>query len=206
MSDQGKGIDQENLPRIFEPFFTTKEPGKGPGLGLAMVYGIVKSHSGFCIVASTPGKGSSFAVYLPVAGMSEEEEVLPHPDDQEMRANILIVDDEELVVAMLAEHLHNLGCQTFQASNGRDALEILAQHTDELDAVILDINMPVMDGKTAFEKMVDIKPGLKVLIASGYSLGGQAEELLQRGAHDFIQKPYRLDNIIEKIKQVLNQE
>jgi len=205
VSDQGKGIDQENLSRIFEPFFTTKEPGKGPGLGLAMVYGIVKSHSGFCIVTSTPGKGSSFAVYLPVAGTSEEEEVLPHTDDQEMKANILIVDDEELVVAMLAEHLHNLGCYTFQASNGKEALEILAQHPDELDAVILDINMPVMDGKTAFEKMLDIKPGLKVLVASGHSLGGQAEELLQKGAHCFIQKPYRLDNIVEKIKQVLKQ-
>ena len=205
VSDQGKGIGREILPRIFEPFFTTKEFGKGPGLGLAIVYGIVKSHKGFCIVASKPGKGSSFSVYLPVAGTSKEEEVLLHPDDQEMKANILIVDDEELVVSMLAEHLHNLGCQTFQAGNGKEALEILAQHTDELDVVILDINMPVMDGKTAFEKMVDIKPGLKVLVASAYSLDGQAEEMLQKGAHGFIQKPYRLDNIVVKIKQVLKQ-
>ncbi|MBE9520747.1 MAG: response regulator [Proteobacteria bacterium] len=205
VSDQGEGIDQEILPRIFEPFFTTKELGKGTGLGLAMVYGIVKSHKGFCIVSSTPGKGSSFAVYLPVAGMSEEEEVPAHAADQIMKANILIVDDEELVASMLAEHLHNLGCQTFQASNGEEALEILAQHLDELDVVILDINMPVMDGKAAYEKMIDIKPELKVLVASGYTLNGQAEELLQKGAHGFIQKPYSLENIAAKIMQVLKQ-
>jgi CheY-like chemotaxis protein len=205
VTDQGEGIDQEILPRIFEPFFTTKELGKGTGLGLAMVYGIVKSHKGFCIVASTPGKGSSFAVYLPMAGSSEEEEILPQAVDEQLKANILIVDDEELVASMLAEHLYNLGCRTFQAGNGEEALEILALHIDELDVVILDINMPVMDGKAAYEKMVEMKPDLKVLVASGYTLNGQAEELLQKGAHGFIQKPYSLENIAAKIRQVLKQ-
>ncbi len=205
VTDQGEGIDQEILPRIFEPFFTTKELGKGTGLGLAMVYGIVKSHKGFCIVASTQGKGSSFAVYLPVAGSSEEEEILPQAVDQALKATILIVDDEELVASMLAEHLYNLGCRTFQAGNGEEALEILALHIDELDVVILDINMPVMDGKAAYEKMVEMKPDLKVLVASGYTLNGQAEELLQKGAHGFIQKPYSLENIAAKIRQVLKQ-
>jgi signal transduction histidine kinase/ActR/RegA family two-component response regulator/HAMP domain-containing protein len=204
VADKGEGIDQEILPRIFEPFFTTKEFGKGTGLGLAMVYGIVKSHKGFCIVSSSPGKGSSFAVYLPVAGTAEDEEEMEHTADQLMKANVLIVDDEELVVSMLAEHLQNLGCHTFLAGNGEEALEILTQNLEELDVVILDINMPVMDGKAAYEKMVEIKPELKVLVASGYSLNGQAEELLQKGAHGFIQKPYSLENIAAKIRQVLS--
>jgi signal transduction histidine kinase/CheY-like chemotaxis protein/HAMP domain-containing protein len=205
VADQGEGIDQEILTRIFEPFFTTKEFGKGTGLGLAMVYGIVKSHKGFCIVSSSLGKGSSFAVYLPVAGKAEDEEEMEHVTDQLMNANVLIVDDEELVVSMLAEHLHNLGCQTFQASNGEEALQILSQNLEELDVVILDINMPVMDGKKAYEKMAEMKPELKVLVASGYTLNGQAEELLQKGAHGFIQKPYSLENIAAKIRQVLKQ-
>jgi len=203
VSDQGEGIDQQILPEIFEPFFTTKKLGEGTGLGLAMVYGIVKSHKGFWIVSSTSGKGSSFAIYLPVAGSTEKEEVQAHASDQIMKANILIVDDEELVASMLAEHLHNLGYRTFLAGNGEEALEALAHHIDELDVVILDINMPVMDGKAAYEKMVEMKPDLKVLVASGYTLNGQAEELLQKGAHGFIQKPYSLEDIAAKITQVL---
>jgi len=203
VSDEGEGIDKEILPRIFEPFFTTKEFGKGTGLGLAMVYGIVKSHKGFTIVASSPGKGTTFSVYLPVAGLIQEEDSVPAVSDQMLRANILIVDDEELVASMLAEHLQNLGCHTFHASNGEEALALVEQHQDELDVAILDINMPVMDGKAAYEKMIELKPGLKVLIASGFALNGSVEELLAKGAHGFIQKPYSLDNIASKIRQVL---
>jgi len=203
VSDQGEGIDREILPRIFEPFFTTKEFGKGTGLGLAMVYGIVKSHKGFIIVSSLPGTGTAFSVYLPIAGLIQDEEIQPVVADQMLRANILIVDDEELVASMLAEHLQNLGCHTFHASNGKEALDILDQHKDELDVAILDLNMPVMDGHSAFEKMIKIKPELKVLVASGYSQNGSVEEILAKGAHGFIQKPYSLENIAAKIRQVM---
>lgn len=203
VSDQGEGIDKEILPRIFEPFFTTKEFGKGTGLGLAMVYGITKSHKGFIIVANAPGKGTSFSVYLPVAGLTQDEVIEPVISDQMLQANILIVDDEELVASMLAEHLQNLGCFTYHASNGEEALEILAQHKDELDVAILDINMPVMDGKAAYEKMIEIKPDIKVLVASGYIMNGSVKEILDKGAHGFIQKPYSLDNIAAKIRQVI---
>jgi signal transduction histidine kinase/ActR/RegA family two-component response regulator len=203
VSDQGEGIDKEILPRIFEPFFTTKEFGKGTGLGLAMVYGITKSHKGFIIVANAPGKGTSFSVYLPVAGLIQDEVIEPVISDQMLQANILIVDDEELVASMLAEHLQNLGCFTYHASNGEEALEILAQHKDELDVAILDINMPVMDGKAAYEKMIKIKPDIRVLVASGYIMNGSVKEILDKGAHGFIQKPYSLDNIAAKIRQVM---
>jgi len=203
VSDQGEGIDQEILPRIFEPFFTTKEMGKGTGLGLAMVYGIVKSHKGFTIVASSPNKGTSFSVYLPVAGFKEDKVIQPAVSNQMMQIGILIVDDEELVASMLAEHLQNLGSTTFHASNGEEALKILNQNKADLDVAILDLNMPVMDGKAAYEKMMEIKPDLKVLVASGYTLDSNVEEILQKGAHGFIQKPYSLENIAAKIKQII---
>lgn len=203
VSDQGEGIEKETLPRIFEPFFTTKEFGKGTGLGLAMVYGIVKSHKGFIVVASSPGMGTNFSVYLPLADMIQKEVLPTAVPEQVLRANILIVDDEELIATMLAEHLQNLGCRTYQASNGEEALDFLRQHGDELDVAVLDLNMPVMDGKSAYEKMIEIKPELKVLIASGYTLKGSAEEILTKGAQGFIQKPYSLDNIVSKIRQVL---
>ena len=203
VADQGEGIDQEILPRIFEPFFTTKELGKGTGLGLAMVYGIVKSHKGFIIVASSPGKGTTFSVYLPTAGFIEDEIIHPAVSDQMIRAGVLIIDDEELVASMLAEHLQNLGCHTFHANNGVEALDILQQNKDDINVAILDLNMPVMDGKGAYEKMMKIKPDLKVLVASGYTLDSYVEEILNKGAHAFIQKPYSLENIAAKIKQII---
>ncbi len=203
IADQGEGIDKEVLPRIFEPFFTTKEFGKGTGLGLAMVYGIVKSHKGFLIVSSTPGQGTTFAVYLPLSETAREEESLEPSPDEGLRATVLIVDDEKFIAAMLAEHLQNLGCRTFQASNGEEALTFLAEHSNEIDIAILDLNMPVMDGTSTYEKMKEIDSDLKVIVASGYSLKGSAEEILAQGAQGFIQKPYSLDTIVAKIRQVL---
>ena len=206
VSDQGQGIDSEIMPRIFDPFFTTKEFGKGTGLGLAMVYGIVKSHKGFITVSSSPGHETVFSVYLPEAAQIQDEEVLQEISDEGLEASILIVDDEELVSLMLAEHLQNLGCRTYNARDGREALDIVSRHKDELDVVILDINMPVMDGKTAYEKMMALKPDLKVLVASGYSLNGVAKEILARGADGFVQKPYSLENITAKIRQIRSRE
>ena len=203
VSDQGEGIDREILPRIFEPFFTTKEFGEGTGLGLAMVYGIVKNHKGFILISSSPGKGSSFSVYLPVARLEQANEIQPETSDQMLRANILIVDDEELVAFMLAQHLQNLGCRTFNASNGEEAIDILEKHKHEIDIAILDLNMPVMDGKEAFEKMIELKPDIKVLISSGFSKNGAVEEILAKGAYGFIEKPFSLDNISAKIREVL---
>jgi signal transduction histidine kinase/ActR/RegA family two-component response regulator len=205
VSDQGEGIDRDILPRIFEPFFTTREFGKGTGLGLAMAHGIVKSHKGFIHVSSTPGKGTSFSVYLPVARLEEDSEVQPETSEQMLRANILIVDDEELVAFMLAQHLQNLGCRTFNASNGEEALDILEKHKHELDVAILDLNMPVMDGRETYEKMVELKPDIKVLISSGFTRNGSVEELLAKGAHGFIEKPFSLENITAKIKEVLTE-
>jgi len=203
VSDQGLGIDKEILPRIFDPFFTTKEFGKGTGLGLAMVYGIVKSHKGFVTVTSSPGQETTFSLYLPEATPMQDEETRQEISDQMLQANILIVDDEELVVSMLTEHLQNLGCQTYLARNGEEAIDTINRYKDEIDVVILDINMPVMGGKTAYEKIIELKPDLKILVASGYSLNNTAKEILAKGADGFIQKPYSLENITAKIKQIM---
>jgi signal transduction histidine kinase/HAMP domain-containing protein len=203
VTDQGEGIDQDILPKIFEPFFTTKDFGRGTGLGLAMVYGIVKSHKGFIIVSSSKGKETTFSVYLPIIDFIEAAEIKPAVSDELIRAGILIVDGEDLVASMLAEHLQNHGCHTFHAGDGEEALEILQQNKNGIDVVILDFNMPVMDGKTAYEEMVKLKPGLKVLIASAYSQDSSVEDILTKGANGFIQKPYRIDNIILKIRKVM---
>jgi signal transduction histidine kinase/ActR/RegA family two-component response regulator/HAMP domain-containing protein len=205
VSDQGQGIDPEVLPRIFDPFFTTKDFGQGAGLGLAMVYGIVKSQKGFITVSSVPGQETTFSLYLPEAAPTErEDELSTEISDLKLQASILIVDDEELVSHMLVEHLENLGCRTFQAGNGEDALVILKKHKDKIDLVILDLNLPVMDGKTVFEKILEIKPDLKILVASGYSLNGTAREILAKGAAGFIQKPYSLESLTTKIRVVLD--
>jgi len=203
VADQGQGIDKDVLPKIFEPFFTTKDFGKGTGLGLAMVYGIVKSHKGFIIVSSSTGKGTTFSVYLPIMDSTEDEDIQPSVSDGLIQAGILIVDDEDLVASMLAEHLQNHGCQTFHAGDGEEALAILQQNKNEIDVVILDLNMPVMDGKTAYEKMIELKPDIKVLVASAYSLDSSVEDMLTTGAKGFIQKPYRIDNIVLNIRKVL---
>ncbi len=142
-------------------------------------------------------------MYLPLAGFIEDEEIRPAVSDEMMRAGILIVDDEELVASMLAEHLQNHGCHTFHAGNGEEAIDILQLHKDELDVVILDLNMPVMDGKTAYGKMIAIKPDIKVLVASAYNLNNSVDDILTKGANGFIQKPYRIDNIVLKIRQVM---
>ena len=201
--DQGEGIDQEILPRIFEPFFTTKEFGRGTGLGLAMVYGIVRSHRGFIIVSSIPGEETNFSVYLPVADYKEDVEIRPEDSDQMMLAAVLIVDNDEMVASMLAEQLQNLGCHTFHAGNGEEALAILQQNKDELDVAILDLTMPMMDGKAAYEKMIELKPDLKVLAASAHITDSPVEEMLAQGANGFIQKPYRIDTVTLKIRQVM---
>ena len=203
VADQGHGIDKNVLPRIFEPFFTTKDLGKGTGLGLAMVYGIVKSHKGFITVSSSTSEGTIFFVYLPITDCIEEKEIQPAVTDGLIQAGILIIDEEDLVASMLAEHLQNHGCRTFHAGDGEKALAILQQSKNEIDVVILDLNLPVMGGKTTYEKMIEIKPDIKVLVASAYSLDDSVEELLAKGAKGFIQKPYRIDTIVLNIRKVL---
>jgi signal transduction histidine kinase len=207
VSDSGTGIDANVLSRIFEPFFTTKEFGKGTGLGLSMVYGIVRSHNGFCTIKSKEGEGTDFSFYLPIPPERLNIEKIPLEDAKQITqtkgASLLIVDDEVTIVSMLTIHLQDLGYTVYHAENGQQALDVLAEHKDAIDLIILDINMPVMGGEEAFLKMRAIQPGVKVLIATGYAYSGHAQKIIELGANGFIQKPFRSDDITEKIDEIL---
>lgn len=203
VADQGSGIDEEDLSRIFEPFFTTKEFGKGTGLGLAMVYGMIKSHDGFCDIDTRPGEGTAFSVYLPVY-MGEALKDMPAVSEKPAAGlTILIIDDEVLIAETLFQYLQEAGNTVYLTANGLQALEVLQEHRDAIELAILDINMPIMGGEETFNKLMAIKPELKVLVSTGYSLQGKAQEIINSGGHGFIQKPYTLDQMGAVIHQVM---
>ena len=204
VQDNGCGINKKILPRIFDPFFTTKEVGKGTGLGLAMVYGIVQTHDGFCTIESTPGRGTTIKVYIPsIDQQIKKTSPLPAtttPADK----TILIVDDEPMVTAMLSSHLESLGCHILTASNGQIGVDIFKEKKDEIDLIILDINMPIMCGRDAYQQFIRIKPDILVLVSTGYVMNEDTREILNMGAQGILQKPYTLEDVNTKVMEILN--
>ena len=205
ITDTGIGMDQPTQQRIFEPFFTTKEMGRGTGLGLASAYGIVKNHGGFIEVVSDPGKGATFLVYLPASEkvVVEEEENLT----ELLKGNetVLLVDDEHMIIEVGQEILKTLGYKVIAASNGREALQIFQERWNSIDLVILDLIMPGFSGGETFDQLRKINPGISVLLCSGYSLSGQATEILDRGCNGFIQKPFKLRELSLKLREIIEQ-
>lgn len=206
VKDTGSGIGEEVLPRIFDPFFTTKESGKGTGLGLAMVYGIVQSHDGFCTIESSLGQGTTINIYIPTIETQTIKTELTAVSASPTDKTILIVDDEPMIVLALKEHLEKHGCKTFTAENGKIAVDIFEERKDEIDLIILDINMPVMCGRDAYHNFIKIKPDIKVLISTGYIMTEDTKELLEMGAGGFLQKPYTMREIDRKIQTIFMQE
>ncbi len=202
--DTGTGIDKEIQDRIFEPFFTTKEMGKGTGLGLASVYGIVKGHGGYIGVESVKGKGSTFKVFLPASGKKEETQISISPDIITGKGTIFIVDDEQTVLDVGSRMLEKLGYDIFKAETGAKAVEIFREHEDKIDLTILDLIMPGMQGEEVYDNMKKIKPDLKVLLSSGYSIDGEARRLLNRGCNGFIQKPFDIRTLSLKIGEIMH--
>ena len=205
MSDSGSGIDPRYRENIFEPFFTTKG-GKGTGLGLASVYGIVKSHGGYVDVESSRGKGSKFSVYLPAAAeeFAAEKASL---NDQTVPAGcgtILLVDDDETILDTCGQLLNSLGYTTLAAQSGQKALEIYAKSEDAVDLVIIDMIMPSMSGKELYARLKEINPCQKTLLSSGYSLNEQAQKILDSGCNGFIQKPFTISRLSEMIRGILS--
>lgn len=203
VTDTGEGMDKETLNRIFEPFFTTKERGRGTGLGLAMVYGVIKGHRGIINVYSEKGHGTSFSVYLPA---SRNREILEEQSAAQIEmgnGTLLLVDDEEMILDVGSSLLDSLGYETIRAQGGVKAVEIYSRMHDRIDLVILDMIMPDMGGKETFDRLRKINPKAKVLLASGYSLNGQAREILERGCDGFIQKPFTLLGLSRKIISLL---
>ncbi|UCH23900.1 MAG: PAS domain S-box protein [Deltaproteobacteria bacterium] len=204
--DTGVGMDKNTQQRIFEPFFTTKGLGRGTGLGLASAYGIVKNHGGFIDVFSEPGEGATFSIYLPAS----EKEVIEEADtfEQVLKGSetVLLVDDEEMIIDVGQEILKTLGYKVLLAMSGKEALEIYENKKDSIAMVILDMIMPGMGGGETYDNLKLIDPDIKVLLSSGYSISGQAAEILERGCDGFIQKPFKLRQLSAKIREVLDQD
>ena len=203
LTDTGKGMDEATLARIFEPFFTTKDVGQGTGLGLATVYAIIKHHRGIIRVDSQPGQGTTFHIFLPVSARAPVAE--PTRDDAIQRGSgtVLLVDDEDGIRMVAGRILQQLGYQVLSAEGGLQALEIYRQERDRIDLVILDMLMPGMGGAETFQKLKGFDPGVRVLLSSGYSLDGEAQQAMAAGARGFIQKPYRLAALSHKVADIL---
>ncbi len=207
--DSGSGIPAELLERIFDPFFTTKGQDKGTGLGLAMVYGVVKNHGGFIQVESDQGRGSTFTVLLP-AGSGAPAELTPAVEEHEElargRETILIIDDEDDIREMVQEMLQLNGYRTIASADPLAGLELYAGRRREIDMIILDLIMPGLGGAETFERLQRIDPGVKVLISSGYQEDETVQKLIARGVLGFIQKPYNMEKLTSAVRRVLDHD
>ena len=204
VTDTGTGMDARTLERIFDPFFTTKEFGKGTGLGLALVYGIIKGHGGYIDVGSEEGKGATFKIYLPATEKMIEKAERDSDSILKGTETILIVDDEDLVLEVGQKFLKFMGYQVFTARNGEEALEAYRTHQGKISLVLLDLVMPKMEGGEVFDRLKQISPDVKVLISSGYGINGEASKILERGAQGFIQKPFDMKQLSRLIRTILN--
>jgi len=201
--DTGMGMDPKTLERIFEPFFTTKELGRGTGLGLASVYGITKGHGGYIDVESEKGRGTTFKIYLPASSREVYKTIEPPDHISKGTGTILLVDDEEMVLEVGEKLLKVMGYQVLTAREGREAIEVYKKHREIIDLVLLDIVMPNMKGGEVFDRLKEINPEIKVLLASGYSIDGEANKILERGCSGFIQKPFDMKQLSEAIRTIL---
>jgi len=207
VTDTGVGMETETLKKIFDPFFTTREVGQGTGLGLASAYGIIKNHNGSITVSSRKGKGTTFDLYLPaVETQKPAQPTESHRDLEVMRGSetVLLVDDEEIVIDVGTEMLQELDYSVLVARGGEEALKQYRAHTDVIDLVILDMVMPGMSAAETYQKLRDENPHIVVLLSSGYSIEGQATDILNLGCNGFIQKPFSMGALSQKIREVLN--
>jgi len=209
IEDDGKGMDEETKERIFEPFFTTHFIGRG--LGMPAAYGIVTNHSGIVSVDSEPGKGTAVTIYLPALEAREEveeeveEKIVSAPviDLPTGEGTILIIEDEEVLVELFRKILEMLGYRVLEAKTGEDAVELANTFDGRIDLALLDIKLPDMDGGSVYPLIMEARPDLKVIVCSGYSIDGPAQKILDAGAEGFIQKPFLIAALAEKLKEVL---
>ncbi|MFC1825369.1 PAS domain S-box protein [Thermodesulfobacteriota bacterium] len=204
--DTGIGMERETIDRIFEPFFTTKGSGRGTGLGLASVYGIIKAHAGYIDVSSEKNKGTTFEIYLPASAKEIKKEKEFEAGILMGKGTILFIDDEALILDVAKQLLEKLGYGVIIAKSGREALNVLEKGLDKIDMVILDMIMPDLGGGETYDLLKEINPEIKVLLSSGYSVDGQAQEILNRGCNGFIQKPFKLEDLSKKIREILDRK
>jgi len=206
ITDTGAGMDKKTMQRIFEPFFTTKELGHGTGLGLASVYGIMKGHGGYIDVESKKEQGTTFSIYLPASEKEIREIVKTADEIIKGTETVLLVDDEEAVLEVGKALLEAMGYRVLIAKDGKEAVQVYKKNRNEIDIVILDMVMPKMGGGEAYDRMKEIDPDIKVLLSSGFSIDGEAGEILERGCNGFIQKPFNMRELSGKIRGILDKK
>lgn len=203
VADTGIGMSPDIQQRVFEPFFTTKTMGKGTGLGLASVYGIVKTHNGYIEIESQPDQGTTIQIFLPASEKNPEVKKKPKEQFTRGKGHILYVDDETMLLEVGSELLEMVGYQIQSASSGQKAIDIFQRDKEKIDLVLFDMIMPGMNGGELFDKLKEIRPDVKTILSSGYSIDGQAQEIMERGCNGFIQKPFDLKSLSRKIMDVL---
>jgi two-component system, cell cycle sensor histidine kinase and response regulator CckA len=205
ITDTGSGMDEATRQRIFDPFFTTKEKSRGTGMGLASAYGIIKNHGGMITLYSETGHGTTFNIYLPVSDKDAYQEIPKEKGLIKGSSTILLVDDEEMIIDVGQAILESLGYCVMVCRGGQEAVQTITDRGSEIDLVILDLIMPGMDGGTTFDRIRGIQPGMPVLLSSGYANNCHADKIMRRGCNGFIQKPYNISELSQKIRKVLDE-
>lgn len=204
ITDTGIGIENATQQRIFDPFFTTGQMGRGTGLGLASAYGIIRNHGGIITVDSIEGEGTTFYVYLPASSKKVPEEKAKNEKVLKGTETVLLVDDEKMIIDVGSLMLEEMGYRVLTAKSGEEALSVYELNMDQIDFVILDIIMPDMGGGNTYDRLKEINYDIKVLLSSGYSIDGEATEILDRGCNGFIQKPFSIKELSREIRKILD--
>jgi PAS domain S-box-containing protein len=204
ITDTGVGMDEATKQRIFDPFFTTKEMGRGTGLGLASVYGIIKNHGGIIGVNSKKGEGTTFTIYMPASDKGIVEEKGVPGETLKGTETVLLVDDEDRIVDIGKKILKIMGYKVLVARSGKEAIELYKKNQAGIDIVVLDMIMPGIGGGEAYDRLKEINPHVRVLLSSGYSINGEATEILERGCNGFVQKPFSMKELSRRIREILD--
>jgi len=204
VTDTGCGMDADTQARIFEPFFTTKEAGKGTGLGLATVYGIVKQSDGFIWVYSEPGRGTTFKIHLPRVDQAPEP-LSPRPGAGAVHGTetVLIVEDEDSLRSLLRELLESFGYSVLEAGQGVDAMRVAREHSGTIHLLLSDLGMPQMTGRELADRLTRLRPGIKVLFMSGYAAGAAPNHEVPADAA-YIEKPFTADALAGALRALLD--